>query len=147
VLPVAEIDFREMPRGLWRIVSYRSKWETGSEEDLGTIPSCPADLPPELTAELADLALAAWRTVGGEGYGRVDFRVDASGRPWLLEVNANPDLSPSAGLARMARAADLDFGALVRRVADWAMMTPRAIPTLDAELWALTQRLSGVSGG
>jgi len=147
VLPVAEIDFREMPDGLWRIVSYRSKWEVGSAEDLGTIPSCPADLPVELTAQLAGAALEAWRIVGGEGYGRVDFRIDAAGRPWLLEVNANPDLSPSAGLARMARAAEWDYAALVRHIADRAPKTPRMIPMLDAELWALTQRLSGVSVG
>jgi len=146
VLPIAEIDFREMPHGLWRIVSYRSKWEVGSDEDLGTIPSCPADLPPALTSELAGIALSAWRTVGGEGYGRVDFRIDAAGRPWLLEVNANPDLSPTAGLARMARAAELDYAALVRRIADRALSAPRTIPILDAELWALTQRLSGVVG-
>jgi D-alanine-D-alanine ligase len=146
VLPIAEIDFREMPRGLWRIVSYRSKWEVGSDEDRGTIPSCPADLPPALTSELAGIALAAWRTVGGEGYGRVDFRIDAAGRPWLLEVNANPDLSPTAGLARMARAAELDYAGLVRRIADRALSAPRTIPVLDAELWALTQRLSGVVG-
>jgi D-alanine-D-alanine ligase len=146
VLPIAEIDFREMPNGLWRIVSYRSKWAVGSDEDLGTMPSCPADLAPALTSELAGIALAAWRTVGGEGYGRVDFRIDAAGRPWLLEVNANPDLSPTAGLARMARAADLDFGGLVRRIADCALSTPHGVPVLDAELWALTQRLSGVVG-
>ncbi|MGK2960504.1 MAG: D-alanine--D-alanine ligase family protein, partial [Gemmatimonadaceae bacterium] len=42
VLPVAEINFGEMPRGMWKIVSYQSKWITGSEEDLGSVPSCPA---------------------------------------------------------------------------------------------------------
>lgn len=146
VLPIAEIDFCEMPTGLWRIVSYRSKWDGGSQEDAGTLPRCPADLPAALTSELAGIALAAWRTVGGDGYGRIDFRIDAAGRPWLLEVNANPDLSPSAGLARMARAAELDFAALVRRIAERAVAAPRSIPVLDAELWALTQRLSGVVG-
>ena len=44
VLPIAEIDFGQMPRGMWHIVSYRSKWETGSDEDLGAKPNCPADL-------------------------------------------------------------------------------------------------------
>ncbi len=146
VLPIAEIDFREMPRGLWRIVSYRSKWEEGSEEDSGALPHCPADLPTALASELAAIALEAWRTVGGDGYGRVDFRIDSAGRPWLLEVNANPDLSPTAGLARMARAAEMDFAGLVRRIADRALSAPQTIPVLDAELWALTQRLSGVVG-
>ena len=146
VLPIAEIDFREMPRGLWRIVSYRSKWDEGSEEDSGALPRCPADLPPTLTSELGSIALKAWRTVGGDGYGRIDFRIDSAGRPWLLEVNANPDLSPTAGLARMARAAEMDFASLARRIADRAVSAPQTIPVLDAELWALTQRLSGVVG-
>jgi D-alanine-D-alanine ligase len=147
VLPIAEIDFREMPRGLWRIVSYRSKWDTGSEEDRGASPNCPADLPPAVAAELANVAMAAWRAVGGEGYGRIDFRIDRAGRPWILEVNANPDFSPTAGLARMARAASMDFPALVRQVADVALAARRGMPVPDADLWALTQRLSGVSVG
>ena len=115
-LPCSEIDFAAMPRGLWRIVSYRSKWEAGSDEDAGARAVCPAPLPPALAARVQRLALAAWRAVGGGGYGRVDFRVDDAGRAWVLEVNPNPDLAPDAGLARMARAAGLDYRALVARV-------------------------------
>ena len=142
VLPVAEIDFAAMPRGLWRIVTYRSKWDEGCDEDLGAMPTCPADLPSELTARLAEIALAAWRVVGGTGYGRVDFRIDRAGRPWLLEVNANPDFAPGAGLARMARAAGLDYAALVRRVCD-SVSRGNFVPA--AHGWALTEALSGVA--
>ena len=42
VLPIAEIDFGAMPKGMWRIVTYRSKWDDGSDEDLGAAPRCPA---------------------------------------------------------------------------------------------------------
>jgi len=107
VLPISEVNFAAMPRGMWRIVSYRSKWEDGSDEDRGSVPQCPADLPSELVAELGGIAVAAWRLVGGDGYGRVDLRIDRSGRPWVLEVNANPDAAPDDGLARMALAAGL----------------------------------------
>ncbi len=141
VLPVAEIDFGGMPRGMWRIVTFRSKWEEGCDEDLGAAPHCPADLPPALTEELGRIALAAWRAVGGEGYGRVDMRIDRLGRPWILEVNANPDISPSAGLARMARTAGIDYAALVRLVCDHALDRPRISA---ADRWSLTQRLSGL---
>jgi len=141
VLPVAEIDFSAMPDEYWRIVSYRSKWQTGSDEDVGSVPRCPADLPEELVAELGRIALAAWRVVGGKGYGRVDLRIDENMRPWILEVNANPDFSPTAGLARMARTAGIDYAAMVRLVCEQALMQ-KADVTEDR--WARKQRLSGV---
>lgn len=141
VMPIAEINFGEMPRGMWRIVSYRSKWMTGSDEDIGATPSCPADLPPELTRELERIALDAWRAVGGQGYGRADFRIDSHGRPWLLEVNPNPDISPGAGLARMAGVAGMDYNALVRRVCEVAL-APRA--EVAPDLWMRSLHLSGL---
>ncbi len=141
-LPIAEISFDAMPKRMWRIVSYRSKWETGCEEDLGGVPRCPADLSPELASELKRIALAAWRAVGGFGYARVDFRIDRAGRPWLLEVNSNPDISPDAGLARMAGVAGVDYGALIRGICEGALSRDLA-PTADR--WALMQRLSGVT--
>src|SRR6185437_12553469 len=102
VLPISEIDFGKMPRGRWRIVTYQSKWEPGSVDDVGGEPRCPARLPAKVAQEIRRVALGAWKLVDGFGYGRVDMRVDAAGRPWILEVNANPDIAPDAGLARMA---------------------------------------------
>jgi len=142
VLPIAEINFGDMPRGMWKIVSYRSKWITGSDEDLGAAPSCPADLPKALTRELEKIALTAWRAVGGQGYGRADFRIDSTGRPWLLEVNPNPDISRGAGLARMAGVAGMDYAALVRRVCEIALAHPAVNA---AELWPRALLLSGTS--
>ena len=141
VLPIAEIDFSSMPDAYWNIVSYRSKWKTGSDEDLGSVPHCPADLPDTLVAELQRIALAAWRVVGGHGYGRVDMRIDDHGRPWILEVNANPDFAPDAGLARMARTAGIDYASMVRRVCDDAFSATREG---SEDRWARKQRLSGV---
>lgn len=143
VLPISEIRFDGLPRGMWRIVSYRSKWDVGSEEDLGTIPQCPAELDDALAAEVERLALAAWRAVGGEGYGRVDLRIDRAGRPWILEVNANADLAPDAGLARMSRIAGRDYAALVREICRLGLMQADQ-PTTETR-WALAQRLSGLS--
>ncbi len=141
ILPIAEINFGDMPRGMWKIVSYQSKWITGSEEDLGATPTCPADLPVKLTRELERIAITAWRAVGGTGYGRVDFRIDGDGQPWLLEVNPNPDIATDAGLARMARVAGMDYSALIRRVCEAGLL--QKIDT-DPELWQRSLRLSGM---
>src|SRR5690606_1131274 len=43
-LPISEIDYAEMPDGCWPMLSYRAKWETGSEEDVATTPRCPASV-------------------------------------------------------------------------------------------------------
>jgi D-alanine-D-alanine ligase len=51
----------------------------------------------------------------------VDLRVDDAGRPWVLEVNPNPDLTDEAGLSRMARAAGWEYAELVRRIAEGAL--------------------------
>jgi D-alanine-D-alanine ligase len=142
VLPIAEIDFGKMPRGRWRIVTYQSKWETGSVDDVGAEPRCPARLPAKVANETRRVALGAWKLVGGFGYGRVDMRVDESGRPWILEVNANPDIAPDAGLARMARVAGIEYSALIRSICEMALARARELPPADE--WVLAQRLSGV---
>jgi len=121
VLPVAEIDFTGMPEGSWPILTYAAKWQTGSAEDVGSRPVCPAAVSQRLADRLTRVAEAAWRTMQGKGYGRVDLRVDDTGRPWVLDVNPNPDLTDEAGLSRMAKAAGWEYPELVRRIAEVAL--------------------------
>lgn len=143
VLPIAEIDFSTMPKGLWPIVTYRSKWDTGCDEDLGSVPKCPADLSTRTAGEVRRVALEAWRLVGGSGYGRVDMRLDENGHPWILEVNCNPDIAPDAGLARMARVAGIDYATLVRTICELGVAR-RKEQLAQPETWALAQQLSGM---
>lgn len=142
VLPIAEIDFRKMPAGRWRIVTYQSKWANGSVDDVGAEPRCPARLPAKVAVEVRRVALGAWRVAGGSGYGRVDLRIDGNGQPWILEVNANPDIAPDAGLARMASVAGIEYPALIRNVCELALARSRESAPPDE--WILAQRLSGV---
>ncbi|MGH7638331.1 MAG: hypothetical protein ACREOK_11840, partial [Gemmatimonadaceae bacterium] len=144
VLPIAEIDFRTMPKGMWPIVTYRSKWDTGSEEDLCSIPRCPAELGARTANEVRRVALEAWKLVGGHGYGRVDMRLDGNGQPWILEVNANPDIAPDAGLARMAKVAGIDYATLVRTICELGIARRRELQ-MQPDGWALAQQLSGMS--
>ena len=120
-LPIAEIDFSGMPPGSWPILTYAAKWDAGSPDDLGSVPVCPASLAQKLAERLVRIAETAWRAMQGKGYGRVDLRVDEQGRPWVLEVNPNPDLNDDAGLSRMAKAAGWDYAELVRRIAEVAL--------------------------
>jgi D-alanine-D-alanine ligase len=122
VLPPAEIDFSAFPAGKPHIVGYRAKWAVGSFEFDHT-PRC-FDFPGSddgLLARLEGEAVACWDAFGLRGYGRVDFRIDRQGHPWILEVNANPCLSPDAGFAAALARADISFPEAVRRLLDEAL--------------------------
>jgi D-alanine-D-alanine ligase len=123
MLPIAEIRFDTLPDGTWPIVSYAAKWISGSPEDEGTVPICPAELDPELAVRLGQIARTAWEHLSdGEGYGRVDIRLSDDGQPYVLEVNPSPDLSSNAGLARMGRAFGWGYDDLVMHIVDEALM-------------------------
>lgn len=118
-LPVSEICFREgLPQ---QIVSYAGKWLENSTEYAATEPACPADLSTQEQRTIHDVALQACRLLGCRDYARVDIRL-RNGIPYILEVNANPDISPDAGLARAAHAAGLDYPALIGRILELCLV-------------------------
>lgn len=122
VLPPAEIDFSAFPADKPRIVGYRAKWQADSFEYNHTprrFDFARSDRP--LLDELRRLAAACWTLFRLRGWVRVDFRVDAAGRPWILEINANPCLSPDAGFPAALQQAAIPFDEAVRRIIEEAM--------------------------
>jgi ribosomal protein S18 acetylase RimI-like enzyme len=73
----------------------------------------PARVSEETAAEIRRCALDAWHAVGCTDYARVDFRVDAAGTPYVLELNPNPDIAPDAGFAAALEAARIPYEAFV----------------------------------
>ena len=121
ILPPAEILFVDFPPEKPRILDYEAKWNTASFAYTHTprtfaLPA--ADAP--LAGRLRELARACWRLFGLGGAARVDFRVDATGRPWILEVNANPCLAPDAGFAAALREARIPYAQAILALVDAA---------------------------
>lgn len=112
VLPMAEIVFENYPEGKPKIIDYASKWVPESFEYNHT-PRRFHTATPELAAELEAMSLACWELFGLKGYARVDFRVDAEGKPYVLEVNVNPCLDRDAGFAAAAAEAGISYEDLV----------------------------------
>ena len=122
MLPLAEIDFTAFPEDQVRIVDYQAKWDETSFAYHHT-PRRFVDeaAEPILCRQLRELALRCWSLFGLRGYARVDFRVDGSGQPWILEVNCNPCLSPDAGFAAALAPANIGWPDAVARILEDAL--------------------------
>jgi D-alanine-D-alanine ligase len=117
LLPPAEILFPDTPADRPAMVGYRAKWEPDSTEYRNTprrFDFAPEDTP--LLKELETLARRCWQLFHLAGYARVDFRVAPGGRPFVLEVNTNPCLSPDAGFAAALERADISYTHGIRRI-------------------------------
>jgi len=118
-LPAAEMRFVDYPEDKLRIVDFRAKWEEDSFEYAHTqrgFDLSAADRP--LVEELHDISRRCWERFGLTGYARVDFRVDAGGRPWVLEINTNPCLAPDGGFFAAAARAGLSYTRMVERIVE-----------------------------
>jgi D-alanine-D-alanine ligase len=121
VLSPAEIRFEDYPPDKRKIVDYRAKWEETSFEYIHThrcFSFPPADTP--LLEKMVEIAKKCWEIFGLRGYARVDFRADEAGEPWVLEVNANPCLSPDAGFVAAALHGGLGMAEVVTRILEAA---------------------------
>lgn len=117
VLAPAEIQFIDYAPDRLKLVNYRAKWVPDAFEYTHTPPTF--DFGPQdagLLETLRTLALQCWHIFDLRGYVRVDFRVDAAGRPWILEINANPCLSLDAGFAAAAERTGIEYVEVIRRI-------------------------------
>lgn len=83
---------------------------------------CPCGLPEADELQLRVLAQRAFRAVGASGWGRVDFMCDHNGEPYLIEVNTVPGMTDHSLVPMAARAAGIDFDALVLRILEQSFM-------------------------
>jgi D-alanine-D-alanine ligase len=109
--------FHNYEEGKPKIVDFKAKWEVGTFEFQNTIRNFPGDkLNPVLKERIMSSALQCWHIFGLKGYARVDMRVDKNDIPFVLEVNANPCLSPDSGVVAATVAARLPFTVVLQRI-------------------------------
>jgi D-alanine-D-alanine ligase len=116
VLPIREIDFSSVPDGVPRIMTYDSKWTVASDAYQKILSLCPADLEPAAADELGRLARRVCGLLGCRDYARIDFRLDATGRAHVVDVNTNPDLEEEVGFVVAANQSGRSFADTVRDV-------------------------------
>lgn len=123
VLPTSEIRFDLLPEGRVPIVDYEAKWiENSPVYNLTPRRFGLEEAEPFLAARLTGLARCCWDLFDLTGYARVDIRLDETGHPFILEVNANPCLAGNAGFAASAETAGISFDAMIGMIVKAALL-------------------------
>jgi D-alanine-D-alanine ligase len=103
----------ETPREFY---DYEAKYESDD-----TRYYCPCGLDAELEAELRKMSIRAYEILGTSGWGRVDFLMDETGKPWFLEVNTTPGMTDHSLVPQAAAEAGINFDELVWRILETSL--------------------------
>ncbi len=104
-LPPVEI----IPKEGW--YDYKNKYQPGM-----TVEICPAEITKEQEQEMGRAAIVAFESLQLSGYARMDFIMDEHGRPYCLEANTLPGMTPTSLIPQEAAAAGLSYGELCEEI-------------------------------
>jgi len=96
--------------------SFEAKYEPG-----GATHIVPAHIDEDLGARLQMLALSAHRLLGLRDYSRTDFIVSRDQRPYILEINSLPGLTPTSLIPDACASVGIGFEALIDRLVGYAL--------------------------
>ena len=83
---------------------------------------CPAPIDDKLAKKLQDIAVRAYKSVDCHDFGRVDFRVDEQGNPYVLEINPLPNLSPDDVFVLFGKVVGLSYNQIINKILNEALV-------------------------
>lgn len=115
-----ELSLENLPPGAPFLATEKVKWDYKYQKRAGVRTGPAQDLTPEQHKRFAHIARRAYRALEQSGYARMDFRMDAQGRMFLIESNPNPDLSFGEDFAESVEHAGLSYTHLLTRILNLA---------------------------
>jgi D-alanine-D-alanine ligase len=116
-LPIWELKFGNMGgHSRRRIATEKAKHDTAYQERVGIVDGPAKDLSPEISARIQRAAKRVYRTLGLDGYARIDFRLSSDGTPYFIEANPNPEIAKNQEFATAAQHDGLDYPELLHRI-------------------------------
>lgn len=116
VLPVWELSFGNMPRGAAPIATERMKRDLDYQEKRGIVSGPAKELPSAVAEQIPHLTKRVYRTLGLDGYARVDYRLAPDGKLYFLEANPNCEIAQFEELADSAAHAGIAYEKLISRI-------------------------------
>jgi len=116
VLPVWEMTFGSLPENLSAIATRKIKWDPKYQAKYGITTRAAQDLDPAVSQALIHQSKRIYKALHLTGYARMDFRVRSDGRVYVLEANANPNLTAEEDFADSALSAGLRYDDLLQKI-------------------------------
>jgi len=116
VLPVWEMRFGSLPENLPAIATRKVKWDRRYQEKYGITTAAAASLPEGTVARLEQLTKRIFRALHLTGYARMDFRLRPDGGLYVLEANANPNISMAEDFSQSALTAGMRYRDVLNRI-------------------------------
>ncbi len=116
VLPVWELVMDKLPDDARRIATERVKWSRKYQEKYGITSREAKNLPEGTVEKIQHLAKRVYRALGLSGYARIDLRMDAEGKVYVLEANPNPQIAHDEDFADSADNANLSYKDLLQEL-------------------------------
>jgi len=114
--PVWEMDFGTLPDVMAGIATRKVKWDRAYQEKHGIMTGAAQNLPEGCAVYLDKLSKRIYRALYLSGYARMDFRMRPDGSVFVLEANANPNISRYEDFSESARKAGVIYPALLDRI-------------------------------
>lgn len=121
VFPVWELHLGNLPRENWRIATERVKWSSPYQQRHGIMSGAATGLDEGQADRIKRLCTRVYRTLDLSGYARIDLRVTADGRVYVLEANPNPQIAYGEDFAEAAEAAGLPYASLLQRIINYGL--------------------------
>jgi len=116
VLPVWELELRNLPPHAPFIATERAKHNIEYQEKWGVLQGPAQGLAPELVSRIVRTSKRIFRTLELDGYARIDYRLTPGGEPYFLEANPNPEIAEREEFAQSALHAGIAYPELLERI-------------------------------
>ncbi len=117
VLPILEIDFSKLPKGLNKIYSFEVKFNYADD----TIYHIPARIDEDTRRNISKTAINAFKSLGLRDYARVDIRLK-DGKAYVIEINSLPGLDKNnSDICKMAYSADMEYEELIKEIVEMGL--------------------------
>ncbi len=122
VLPLSRTQFNKMPKGMWNIYSFDSKFGNHSDfKNFITEERPPKGVSKKLISLITEMAMDTYSILDCHDYGRVEIKLDEQGNPHVLELNPNPSINEPDCLPSVAKLTGMNYGDFLEEIISLAI--------------------------